>query len=614
MSPPAGMGWKSFVTFVSKFGCVKHLLYLNKYFVKYRWRLTLGVIFVSLSNYFAILIPQEIGKALDYVQEQIKSYKVLPEALKPDAFDTLGRALLVFGGTVVAFMVIKGVLMYFMRQTIIYTSRLIEYDLRKEIFAHLERLDTGFYRTQKTGDLMARITEDVSKVRNYLGPGILYGINLISLFAFTIYAMFSVNTELAIYTLIPLPILSISIYYVSSLINEKSTIIQQQLSKLTTISQEAFSGIRVLKSYGKEAAFSGYFEDQSEEFRQNALSLVKVNAYFYPLMILLINCSTLIVLLVGGHKVSSQAVSAGNIAEFIIYVNMLTWPVTAIGWIASVIQEAEASQQRINELLEVKPNIVSASQDTAPIKGHVKFENVGLVYADTGIEALNNINFELLPGERLGIIGRTASGKTSIAELLLRMFDPTSGTITLDGRSLQEHNISNLRSRIAYVPQDVFLFSDTVQENIAFGVNAEKNTIEEVQKYAGYASIHEEILRLPDGYQTMVGERGVTLSGGQKQRISIARALMKQPDLVVLDDCLSAVDTVVEQMIIDCLDREMKDKTSIIITHRISSQLNLDKVLVLDHGQIVEYGTPEELIRLNGYYVQLLEQSRLVEQ
>ncbi|MBK7223609.1 MAG: ABC transporter ATP-binding protein [Saprospiraceae bacterium] len=584
---------------------MKELQYLNKFFIRYKWRLLLGILFVTASNYFGILIPQKIRDALDFVHGKV--FEIKNEGLQAND-DQLQKTLLIFGLTVISFMIIKGIFMFLMRQTIIVTSRLIEYDMRKEVYDHLQTLDTAYYKMSKTGDLMARISEDVSKVRNYLGPGILYGINLISLFAMTIYAMFSVNSQLAIYTLIPLPILSLSIYYVSSLINEKSTVIQQQLSKLTSISQEVFSGIRVVKSYGKEDQFNEYFASESEDFKAKSMNLAKINAYFFPLMILLINLSTLIVLLVGGFQVGKGGVTAGNIAEFIIYVNMLTWPVTSIGWIASIIQEAEASQARINQLLAVKPGLPTGNINLKNCVGDIRFDNVSFTYPDTGIQALKNINLDIKSGERVAIVGRTASGKSTLAELLLGMYLPGSGHISIDGNDLRDINKKDLRNFIGYVPQDVFLFSDTVTHNITFGNPAKDQ--EEAALFAEHASVKEDILRLPQQFDTIVGERGVTLSGGQKQRISIARALIKGPEIVILDDCLSAVDTETEQRILNYLNTALAGKTAIIITHRLSSLADFDRIYFLDHGQIIEQGSHEELMAMNGAYTELYQKSQ----
>lgn len=588
---------------------MKQLFTLNRYFFQYKWHLLLGIIFVTGSNYFGILIPQKIGEALDLVQNKILLYKQLPSNAQSDFYDELGDTLFIFGLIVTGFVIVKGLLMYFMRQTIIVMSRLIEYDMRKEVYEHLQTLDQVFYRKNQTGDIMARISEDVSKVRNYLGPGILYGINLVSLFAMTIYAMFKVDVLLSVCALAPLPILSISIYYVSKLINEKSTLIQQQLSVLNSTAQETYSGIRVVKSYVKEEQFVNFFNKQSDEFKKRSLSLARIESYFQPLMILLIAMSTLIVVVVGGYQVYESRLTAGNIAEFILYINMLTWPVTSIGWIASVVQEAEASQKRINDLLQQKSEIRNVNHDQYHLDGDIEFRNVSFVYPTTGIKALENVSFKINKGQRLAIMGRTASGKTTLAELLMRMFDVTEGDILIDGKNIKEHNISMIRSRIGYVPQDVFLFSDTITANISFGIS--EYSTEEIEKYATYASVYDDIVKLPKGFETLVGERGVTLSGGQKQRISIARAFMKKPDIVLLDDALSAVDTTTEQNILSYFQTALTDKTSIIISHRANNLLNYDKIIVLENGQIVEEGTHEDLISADGFYNSVHQQQMM---
>jgi ATP-binding cassette subfamily B protein len=502
-----------------------------------------------------------------------------------------------------------------MRQTIIVVSRLIEYDMRKEIFAHYEKLDLAFYKRNSTGDMMSRVSEDVSKVRMFLGPTILYGLDLIFLFVMAISAMLSVSVELTLWSLLPLPFLSISIYWVSTLINRKSEKIQQQLATLTSTTQEVYSGIRVVKSYVQEWAMGRWFAEQSEEYRKKSLELIRIDAFFFPLMSLLIGMSTIITVYVGGLQVVAGKITPGNIAEFVIYINMLTWPVTAIGWIASLTQQAAASQKRINEFLKTQPNIVSPSTVNRPpstIKGHIKFENVSFVYPDTGIKALENVSFELLPGQKMAIIGRTGSGKTTIADLLVRMYDVTEGRILIDGLDIREHDLYHLRQRIGYVPQDVFLFSDTVLGNISFGKTG--MSPEAAEEYAKNAAVHNEIMGLSEGYQTLVGERGVTLSGGQKQRISIARAVAKQPDLVLLDDCLSAVDTNTESRILGYLSGALADKTAIIITHRIYKMLEFDKIIVLDEHRIADEGTHEELLSRSGYYAELFERQLLGEE
>jgi ATP-binding cassette, subfamily B, multidrug efflux pump len=579
---------------------LKELQYINKYFYKYRWRLLLGILFVTASNYFAILIPKKIGQSLDFVQDKVYAVK---QSTSPDLIDELGRELFFYGCIVISFMILKGLFMFLMRQTIIVTSRLIEYDMRKELYDHLQSLDTNYYKSNRTGDIMARISEDVNKVRNYLGPGILYGINLVSLFLMTIYAMFNVDVKLALYTLIPLPILSISIYYVSSLINQKSAIIQGYVSKLTTISQEVFSGIRVIKSYGKEDNFTSVFENESKVLKDKSMDLAKVNAYFFPLMILLINMSTLIVLFVGGNQVAAGQIRPSAIAEFIIYVNMLTWPVTSIGWIASIVQEAEASQFRINEILAAKNTLTTGDHVPQKIEGNIVFKNVHFTYEQTGTQALKNLNINIASGQKVAFVGRTASGKSTIAELLLRMYDLSIGEITLDGLPIQRYKKEELRRRIGYVPQDVFLFSDNVYNNIGFGLETiDKASIE---KMAENVAVKEDILRLSDGFDTVVGERGVTLSGGQKQRISIARALIKNPDIIILDDCLSAVDTETEHQILDYLDEGLGHKTTIVITHRLTSLQNFDQIYFLEDGEIVEHGTHGELMDKQAYYYDL---------
>ena len=591
---------------------MKNLQHLNKYFYKYRVRLGLGFIFVALSNYFGVLIPQKIREALDFVQDKIIAYKGAEEGLKEGMYSELGEALLIFAAVVIGFSILKGIFMYFMRQTIIVMSRLIEYDLRKEIFGHREMMDLAYFKRNKTGDFMSRISEDVSKVRMYLGPAVLYGINLVTLFSLTIFAMFKVSVTLSLYTLIPLPFLSLTIYYVSSKINFRSSLIQKQLSQLTSTAQEVFSGIRVIKSYVKEDQFGKYFEEECEDFKSKSLDLARISAFFFPVMIFMISASTLIVVYVGGLEVAKGNISTGNIAEFIIYVNMLTWPVTSIGWIASLIQQAEASQQRINELLNEKSTLDRSGISAENLEGDIRFENVSFTYPDTGIEALKNISFHLKKGEKMAIIGKTASGKSTIADLILRMYDVTEGKLMIDNQNVKAINLDNLRRKIGYVPQDVFLFSDTVANNISFGVG--KVDQKEAEKYAAHAAIHSEISSLPEGYQTMMGERGVTLSGGQKQRISIARAFIKDPDIVILDDCLSAVDTDTEQQIMQYLNVALKNRTSIIITHRIHNLMEFDKILVLEDGRIAEMGTHDELLASGGYYKEMLEQQSMGEE
>jgi ATP-binding cassette, subfamily B, multidrug efflux pump len=585
---------------------LQHLKVLNKYFWKYKYHLLLGILFVAAGNYFRAWQPQVIREALDYVLEQLRAYQAADGTGKEKIVGALGGALFRFGGLVFLLALIMGIFMYFMRQTIIVMSRLIEYDMRKEMYDQYQALDKGFYRRNNTGDMMSRITEDVNKVRMYLGPALLYGINLVTLFIMVIYDMLKVDVRLTIYCLLPLPILSLSIFYVSQFVQKRSQFIQAKLSHLTGITQEVFSGIRVVKSYNQEKAFGKYFELESEDYRNKNMALALVEAMFVPLMMVLIGISTILVIYVGGLQVFDGTITTGNIAEFVIYINMLTWPVTAIGWIASIIQQANVSQGRINEFMNVKPDIQNTGHVTGPIRGQLTFDRVSFVYPDTGIKAIDNVSFQIQQGQKVAIIGRTASGKTTVAELILRMYDPTSGQILLDGIPLKDYDIKLLRDNIAYVPQDVFLFSDTIAANIKFGRADAADA--EMEKYAKYAAVHDDISALPEGYQTRIGERGITLSGGQKQRVSIARALIRQPEFVILDDCLSAVDTHTERTIVDALNQELTQKTAILITHRIVGMLEYDLILVLDHGKLVEEGTHEELIDRQGFYYDLWQQ------
>ncbi|MDQ3015363.1 MAG: ABC transporter ATP-binding protein/permease [Bacteroidota bacterium] len=585
---------------------MQHLKVLSKYFYKYKYHLLLGILFVAAGNYFRAWQPQVVREALDYVLAQLKLYNAAGEEEKKMILSALNIALLKFGGLVFLLALVMGVFMYFMRQTIIVMSRLVEYDMRKEIYDHYQALDKSFYRQHNTGDMMARITEDVGKVRMYMGPALLYGINLITLFIMVVYAMVKVDVRLTLYSLLPLPILSLSIYYVSQFVQKRSQAIQSKLSHLTGIAQEVFSGIRVVKSYTQEKAFGKHFAEESEDYKTKNMSLALIEAMFIPLMMVLIGLSTIIVIYVGGLQVFEGSVTTGNIAEFVIYINMLTWPVTAIGWIASIVQQANVSQGRINEFMNYAPDITNTGKYNGEIEGELVFDHVTFTYAATGITALDDVSFTIKPGEKVAIIGRTAAGKSTIADLILRMYDPTEGRILLDGIPLRDFDLKSLRSQIAYVPQDVFLFSDTIETNIKFG--APDSTLGEAEDYARHASVHEDIVSLPDGFQTRIGERGITLSGGQKQRISIARALIRQPHLVILDDSLSAVDTHTEHLIVDFLNKELASKTAIMITHRIVGILEYDKVLVIDQGKIIEQGTHDELVRQQGLYYELWQQ------
>lgn len=587
---------------------MRELKFLNRFFWKYRWRMLLGIVFICISNYFQVLQPQVIREALDLLIEQVNTYRMYDGfELGNEYFTMLSHTLMIFGGIVLLLAIVMGVFLYLTRQTIIVMSRLIEYDLREVIYDHYQNLSLDFYKRNNTGDLMSRVTEDVNKVRMYLGPAIMYLANLISTIALVIFAMLAVSPTLTLYTLIPLPLLAISIYYVSNIIHTRSTFIQQQLSKLTSIAQEVFSGIRVVKSYVREKPQVDYFAKESDKYKDMSMELAKIDAWFFPLMVFMVGASTILTVYVGGLQVVNGSISAGNIAEFVIYVNMLTWPVTAIGWIASIVQQAAASQKRINEFLETKTSIVDPMpEDRHDIKGEITFENVSFVYPDTGIKAVDGVSFHLKAGEKLAIIGRTGSGKTTIADLLLRMYDVTEGRILIDGKDIREQGLANLRQQIGYVPQDIFLFSDSIHNNIAFGSTVDP-TRDEVEEFAGHAAVREDIEELTLGFDTLVGERGVTLSGGQKQRVSIARALIKKPDIILLDDCLSAVDTNTEQQILGYFNESLQDKTAVIITHRIYGHLRFDKIIVLEDGHVAEMGTHEELLANGGYYSEVVE-------
>ena len=587
---------------------------LNKYFWKYRSLFLLGIVFISISNYFRILQPQLLRTALDLVVDNIAMYKMSAGFnAQSHIFSILGSSLMLFGVSVIISAILMGVFMYFMRQTVIRMSRLIEYDMRKEVYDHYQSLSTSFYKRNSTGDLMSRIVEDVNKVRNYFGPTMLYGINLVTLFTITIYSMLNVSPTLTFYSLAPLPFLVLGTYLVSSQIHKRSTIIQAQLSELTSSAQEAYSGIRVVKSYVREKPMINHFAAQSDLFKNKSLNLARIDNAFFPIMLLMISLSIIATVYYGGLQVVSGNVTAGNIAEFVIYVSMLTWPVTSIGWIASLTQQAAASMKRINFFLNEKPEIVQSENLNGKqnLDGVIAFNNVTFKYPDTGIVALKNISFRLKRGERLAIIGRTGSGKSSIADLLVRMYDVTGGNITIDGDDIKNYDLNVLRSKIGYIPQEVFLFSDNVSGNIAFGKRDADQA--EIEQFARHAAVYDDIMGLTNQFDTLVGERGVTLSGGQKQRVSIARALIKMPDIVILDDALSAVDTTTEQTILGYLNDALADKTSITITHRIYGLLTFDKIIVLDNGEIVEQGTHEQLINKDGYYREMFEKQRELE-
>jgi len=504
---------------------------------------------------------------------------------------------------------IAGFFTFLMRQTIIVTSRLIEFDLKNEIYQQYQQLSINFYKKNRTGDLMNRISEDVSKVRMYFGPAIMYSMNMIVLFIVGFYQMFSIDPTLTAYTLIPFPVLSISVFILSKVINEKSTVVQQYLSKLTTFNQEFFSGINVVKSYGIEKSIIKNFDVLADDSKKKNIDLYKVQAIFFPLMVLLIGASNLLVIYIGGKQYIAGEIPIGVIAEFILYVNILTWPVAIVGWVTSMVQQAEASQQRINEFLKQVPEIKNTNQEHSEITGSVEFKNVSLTYDDTNITALNNISFKVNTGETIAVLGKTGSGKSSIINLLSRLYDPTEGTISVDNTPIKETNLTDLRNQIGFVPQDPFLFSDTIINNIKFGKDDASK--EEIIEAAKNAVIHENIIGFKEGYDTILGERGVTLSGGQKQRVSIARAIIKNPKILIFDDCLSAVDTETEEKILSNLEKVSKNKTTFIISHRVSSAKNADKIIVLDNGTITQQGTHNQLITEEGYYKELYEQQLL---
>ena len=592
---------------------MKALKHLNKYLFKYKYRLLLGIVFIVISNVFGLYPAQIIREAFDVADAQLSGQPVASSSFLANYFQGLSftKVVLLFSGIVVGLALMKGFFTFLMRQTIIIMSRLIEFDLKNEIYHHYQQLDATFYKENNTGDVMNRISEDVSKVRMYLGPGIMYTINLITLFALVIPVMFSINVKLTIYSLTPLPVLSVIIYLVSNLINKQSERVQAKLSDITTLSQETYSGIRILKSYIKENYFIAKLNTENEAYRERSMSLVKTNAFFFPVMMLLIGLSTIFTIYIGGNEYIAGNVTKGNILEFVIYINMLTWPVTAIGWVTSIVQRAAASQTRVNEFLSTKPKIVNPTNEPLNIQGDIFFKDVSFTYPESGITALKNISFEIKKGETLAIVGRTGSGKSSIVNLLLRNYDVESGEVLIDGKNIQQLNLNQLREDTGLVPQEVFLFSDTIENNIAFGY---KNNLPDraiIEKAAKDAAIYDSIMEFDKGFKTRVGERGVTLSGGQKQRVSIARAIIKSPKILIFDDCLSAVDTETEDIILTSLEKIMKDKTSIIVSHRVSSVKNADQILVLEKGEIIERGTHDSLMEAKGNYYETYQQQLL---
>lgn len=580
---------------------MKALQYLNKYFSKYKWRILLGLLITVLSKLLALKIPQIIRNSLnvveDYKNNIVTDLSEVKHQLLINVLIIIGVALL------------SGFFTFLMRQTIIVTSRLIEFDLKNEIYEQYQKLSLNFYKQNRTGDLMNRISEDVSKVRMYVGPAIMYSMNMIVLFVVGFTQMVQVDLKLTLYTLIPFPFLSISIFLLSKIIHKRSTIVQQYLSHLTTFNQEFFSGISVVKSYGIEKAIIKDFDKIADESKEKNIHLEKANALFFPTMILLIGLSNLIVIYVGGMQYINGEIKIGVVLEFLLYVNILTWPVAVVGWVTSMIQQAEASQARINEFLDEKPEIENTNSEASKINGKVSFKDVTFTYDDTNITALKNINFTVEAGETLAILGKTGSGKSTIIELIARLYDTTEGTVLIDDTSIKDVNLNDLRNQIGFVPQDPFLFSDTIGNNIKFG--KQEATEEEIINAAKNADVHKNIKEFSKGYDTILGERGVTLSGGQKQRVSIARAIIKNPKILIFDDCLSAVDTETEEKILSNLEKVSKNKTTFIISHRVSSAKNADKIIVLDNGKVTQQGTHNQLITEKGYYKELYEQQLL---
>lgn len=584
---------------------MKALAYLNKYLLKYKWYLVLGTIFTIISNLFGILPAQIVRQSLDLVKETLDVYFLFEgSSLQSGIREQFYTTIPYFGLLILLMAIMKGIFLFMVRQTIIVMSRHIEFDLKNEIFAKYQELPMRFFKQHNTGDLMARISEDVGKVRMYVGPALMYGINLVVLIVLVISYMLSVSPKLTFYVLLPLPFLSIAIYYVNSVIMKRSEAIQQQLSSLSTDAQETFSGIRVIKTFVQESFFIGKFRQGAREFKDRSLQLVKVDSLFYPLVMVLVGLSNVLVIYVGGQEIIDGRLTAGNIAEFIIYLNMMTWPVMAIGWTTSQVQRAAASQVRINEFLNEKSEIVSEKNLRPEVKGKLSFRNVKFVYPDSGIVALDNFNLEVAAGESVAILGTTGSGKSTLANLIVRMYDP-EGEILVDDIPLKDFDVSYVRQQIGYVPQEVFLFSDTIENNVKFG--GDNYTQEQMVQAVKNADLYDNIMAFKDGFQTRLGERGITLSGGQKQRLTMARAIIREPKILVLDDSLSAVDTHTENVILNNLTRVMEGKTSIIISHRVSSAKLADKIVVLDGGEIVETGTHESLMARNGVYFELHE-------
>ena len=576
---------------------MKELKYLNKYLFKYRVSLFWGILITIIARIFSLFAPRLIGNSLTAVERYILDDSLGLDEIKEELFWNI---VIIISAALIA-----GFLTFLMRQTIINVSRYIEYDLKNEIFEHYQKLCLSFYKNNRTGDLMNRISEDVGKVRMYFGPAIMYSINTISLFVIVISYMVSIAPILTVYTLLPLPILSLAIYKLSKAINTRSTAVQETLSDLSTFTQESFSGIAVIKSYGIQSKINEDFAELSLLSKEKNIDLAKIQAWFFPLMILLIGFSNILVIFIGGNQYIEGTLEIGVLAEFIIYVNMLTWPVATVGWVTSIVQQAEASQKRINDFLKEVPKITSGSLDQTIEKGTIEFKNVNFTYKETQIQAAKNISFKLNPGETLGIIGKTGSGKSTVLDLISRLYDVEEGEILIDGIPIQDYNLSGIRSEIGYVPQNPFLFSETIERNIRFG--KQDASFEEIKAAAQSAAVADNIEQFKEGYETLLGERGVTLSGGQIQRISIARALIKDPKVLLFDDCLSAVDADTEEEIFKNLKERSREKTTLIVSHRISSVMEANSIVVIDQGAVIEQGTHAELINNDGFYKELFQ-------
>lgn len=593
---------------------MKALRAVNKYFIKYKTLLLLGVVFVISSNIFGLYTPEYIRYAINVLEDNLSIYRLAQGFQIQKQFQYgIIYTILFFAAIIIVTSLIKGLLMFFMRQTIIVMSRKIEYDQKNEMYLHYQKLSSAFYKRNNTGDLMSRISEDVSRVRMYVGPAIMYFINTATMFILVIYVMFSVNAKLSILVLLPLPLLVYSIYKVSDIINVKSENISIALSALTSRAQEVFSGVRVIQSFAIDKQIQEEFYQSSEDYKEQNISLARVNSFFMPLMVLLIGLSLLLVIYIGGIEIQKGGFTTGNIAEFVVYINMLTWPVASLGWCVSLVQRAEASQKRINNFLDDKTEIKNSSNVAINEIEHIQFKNVSFIYPDTGIQALTNISFEINKGEKVAIVGKTGSGKSTIAELLLRTYDIQNGNISINQKLLHNVDIYSFRNKIGYTPQDIFLFSDSIKNNILFG--SDEQPFEKIEHYAKIAHVHNDINQLSKKYETIVGERGVMLSGGQKQRISIARSFVKNPELIIMDDCLSAVDAHTEKTILNNLNKTLQNKTVLFITHRLFAIMNFDKIIVLEDGKIVEQGKHDELMKLNGAYFDLyqLQQIEAVE-